>query len=428
VSSKTIPSDATGLYAWTPSLRSEDYLFATYRIATVLDPHRAAIGMAAEQSVNATSIQGFVTPEMVEGWTIRVRRVTDLGKASGTVQPFLLFTDTYHHAIEMERERACEVELAYPLRLFSGKPNQLFNSLIGELPRLGFLTQFQLASARLPNGVFGSGPAFGRQGILDRLGQRRGPLLCRAMRPAMGLDLRTMGRLNYEVLRHGFHLVKDDELQVFASNDDFRNHVSTMVDIRDRASRDSGERKGYICTLLCEPAELAERWEIAKSMGVDGVLVAPFIQGLGTLASLAAERSLPILAHNTFSELLSRYERWGIEDAVLFGWLRNLGADWTVTPPYFGEPHSDSELVARVRYAAGPERDDQKPAMLIMQGGKHPEELPLYLDAAGGADFMLIVASWVDRHPLGLVQGVREFRTAIDSLGTPASAPQPSFA
>ena len=426
MSSKTIPRDTTGQYAWTPSLRSEDYLFATYRIATVLDPHRAAIGMAAEQSVNATSIEGFVTPDMVESWTIRVRRVTDLGKVSGGVKPFLLFTDTYHHASEMEHERACEVELAYPLRLFSGKPNQILNYVVGELPRLGFLTQFQLTSAHLPYGVFGSGPAFGRGGILERLGQRQGPLLCRAMRPATGLDLRTMARLNYEVLRHGFHLVKDDELQVFATNEAFRTHVATMVDIRDRASRDSGERKGYVCTLLCEPAELADRWQIAKSLGVDGVLVAPFIQGLGTLASLAAERSLPILAHNTFAELISRHERWGIEDTVLSGWLRSLGADWTVTPPYFGEPHSDGALVARVRHAAGPDRDDQKPLMLILQGGKHPEDLPMYLEAAGCSDFMLIVASWVDSHPLGLAHGAREFRTAIDALAARPRTPQPS--
>jgi ribulose-bisphosphate carboxylase large chain len=428
VSSRTIPSDTTGQFAWTPSLRSEDYLFATYRIATVLDPQRAALGMAAEQSANATFIKGFVTPDMVEGWTIRVRRVTDLGEVSGSVRPFLLSTGTYQDASAMGHERACEVELAFPLRLFSGKASQILNYVVGELPRLGFLTRFRLTSARLPHGVFGSGPGFGPAGILERLGQRRGPLLCRSMHPAVGPDLQTMARLNYQVLRHGFHLVKDDELQVFASNEAFRSHVSTMVDARNRASRDAGERKGYICTLLCEPAELADRWQIAKSLGVDGVLVAPFIQGLGMTAELAAERSLPILAHNTLRDLLSRNEHWGIDDAVLCGWLRSVGADCTATPPCFGEPYSDRQLAERFSHAAGPERDDQNPLMLILQGGKCPEDLPMYLEAAGGNDFMLIVASWVDGHPMGLAHGAREFRAAIDALAARPRTPQPSLA
>lgn len=423
MSSKTIPTDTAGLFAWTPSLRSEDYLFATYRVATVLDPHRCALGMAAEQSINAPSIEGFVTPDMVEGHTIRVRRAVDLGEVSGDVRPFLISTATYQDASALGRERSCEIELAYPLCLFSGKPNHVLNSVVGELPRLGFLTRFRLTSALLPNGVFGSGPGFGRRGILERLGRRQGPLLCRAMRPAVGLDLQTMTRLNYEALRHGFHLVKDDELQVFASNDQFRTHVSTMVQVRDRASRDTGERKGYVCTLLCEPGELSDRWQIAKSAGVDGVLVAPFIQGLGTLAGLAAERSIPILAHNSFGDLLSRNERWGIDDAVLCGWLRTFGADWGVTPLCFGEDRSDRALAARVRHAAGSERDDQESLMLIVQGGKNPQELPTYLDAAGGTDFMLIVASWVDSHPLGLARGVSEFRAAVDALAARPGTP-----
>ena len=89
----------------------------------------------------------------------------------------------------------------------------------------------------------------------------------------MGLDLDTMARLNREVLDGGFHMVKDDELQVFADDEAFRAHVAAMVAARDAASARTGERKAYLANLICEPGELEARWRIACDMGADAVLV-----------------------------------------------------------------------------------------------------------------------------------------------------------
>ena len=127
------------------------------------------------------------------------------------------------------------------------------------------------------------------------------------MRPAVGVGTDTMVRLNRDVLNAGYHLVKDDEVQVFADNRAFRQHVEAMVAARDEAQAHSGERKGYLANLICEADELAERWDIVKTLGVDGVLMSPVLQGFSTLSMLARERQMPILAHNTFSDLLTRH-------------------------------------------------------------------------------------------------------------------------
>ena len=87
----------------------------------------------------------------------------------------------------------------------------------------------------------------------------------------------------------------------------FRQHVEAMVAARDEAQAHSGERKGYLANLICEADELAERWDIVKTLGVDGVLMSPVLQGFSTLSMLARERQMPILAHNTFSDLLTRH-------------------------------------------------------------------------------------------------------------------------
>ena len=398
------------VFLWSDALDPADYAIARYRVASVHDGEATAMAMAMEQSAATTHIAGHVVPEMLRDWTLRVRSVRALDPPGGSgLAPYTLATEVY--ADGGDAERHWEVELAIPRRLLAGKPAQLWNVVVGEIPRLGFLTRFQLAGLELP-GDFGPGPGFGIGGIRERLAVAHGPLLCRSMRPAVGLDTATMAGLNRTVLDGGFHLVKDDELQVFRDEAAFRAHVQAMLAARDAASEATGERKGYMANLICEPDELQQRWDIACTLGVDAVLVAPAIQGLGTLAMLARQRRMPINAHNTFSDLLSRHPGWGIAHPVLSGLYEALGADWIVTSGEYGV--SDGIGMDDAWPFGRPQR-----AMPILQGGKTPGGLPSYRAAIGGDDYMLIVASWVDGHADGLGAAAGIFRAAID-----ASLPQ----
>ena len=400
-------------FTWSGDLDPAEYLRASYRISAACAVEDAARGMAMEQSAATVSIAGFVDPARMRDWTIRVRAIQRCGTAVAVELPaYTLSTEVYPEVLEAGRE-AWDIELAVPLRLLEGRPAQLLNVLVGELPRLGFLTSFRLLGARLP-ASFGPGPAFGAAGIRSLLGNPRGPLLCRSMRPAVGLATADMARLNREVLSGGFHLVKDDELACFPDTATFRAHLAAMLRARDEARERSGEPKLYLANLICEPWELEPRWNLAQELGVDGVLVAPFIQGLGVLPWLARASAMPVLAHNTFSDLLTRPAGWGIADTVLAGWLRRLGADWLVTPGAFGSRgFPQDQARAFLQAACGPELDT-KPALPILQGGKHPADLEAYRDALEGHDFMLIVASWVDSHPEGLANAARLFRDVVD--------------
>lgn len=397
------------LFQWNDRCHRGDYLFARYRVTSGFDGPATAIAMAMEQSAATTYIRDHVTPEMLAEATIRVVGVAAVREAAdAAVTPFHLATEVYHGQAPTQARQEWAVELAIPHRLLHGKPAQLFNVVIGELPRLGFLTSFRLDACELPSAL-GPGSGFGVEGIRDALSRPRGPILCRSMRPAVGLDQATMARLNYEVLGGGFHLVKDDELQSFPDNRAFREHVVAMLAARDRARAETGERKGYLANLICEPDELAERWQIVNELGVDAVLVAPYIQGFGTLASLARQRRLPILAHNTCGDLISRHPEWGIADEVLAAIQARCGADWFVTPGDFGA--AGSRAFDRTKLPAGERRP-----MPILQGGKTPEGVDEYRAAVGSDDFMLIVASWVDSHPDGVAAGARVFRNAVDRV------------
>jgi len=404
MSSGNLPRTAhPELFRWSDGLDPARYVVARYVVTSCHDGEATATAMAMEQSAATTAIRGYVQPGMIEDWTIRVLAIdADPSPAESEVPVSHLATEVYPEGAQAPR--SWSVTLAIPLVLLSGRPAQLLNVAIGELPRLGFLSRFRLDALELP-GDFGPGPAFGIAGIRDRFGRPRGPLLCRSMRPAVGLDLATMGRLNRDVLGGGFHLVKDDELQVFADDQAFRVHIKTMVEARDAARQRTGEHKGYLANLICEPDELQARWEIVNELGVDGVLVAPAIQGLGTLASLALQARIPLLAHNTFSDLWNRHPGWGIAHDVLTGWMERFGGDWHVTEGDRGRAGAEPAPPAR----GGPRR-----SMPILQGGKHPDGLADYRRAIGSDDYMLIVASWVDSHADGLEQAARRFREAID--------------
>lgn len=395
------------LFLWAEALDPAQYVRASYRVTSTHDGEATAMAMAMEQSCATTAIAGHVQPDMLGDWTIRVLDVRSAGTLPPSeLQPYQLETEVY--AAQGEGERNWDVALAIPRRLLANKPAQLLNVVVGELPRLGFLTRFQLTTLDLP-GDFGPGPGFGIAGIRQAFGCVRGPLLCRSMRPAVGLSTATMAGLNRDVLIGGFHLVKDDELQVFDDNAAFRSHVQAMVAARDAARDCTGQPKGYLANLICEPDELGERWDIVQEYGVDAVLLAPAIQGLGTLSMLARQRRVPILSHNTFSDLLTRHPRWGIAHGVLDGWLERLGADWYVTSGEHGQATDQGGTPMPLRATQ---------AMPILQGGKHPQGLPGYRASVGNDDYMLIVASWVDAHPERLEAGARSFRDAVDAWQT----------
>ena len=125
---------------------------------------------------------------------------------------------------------------------------------------------------------------------------------------------------------------------------------------------------------------------------------------------------MPVIAHNSFLDMLTRNRDWGIDDAVICNWFRHLGADWFVTPGTFASDIMDELAAKRLLESAIGDLNGLPAMMPNLQGGKDPGGLEQYCRAVGDKDFMLIVANWVDSHPSGLRVAAREFRDAVDAL------------
>jgi ribulose 1,5-bisphosphate carboxylase large subunit-like protein len=163
-------------YHWSPALNADDYMRACYEITATCDGMAAALAMALamEQSVGATRIHAYIPDQgTLAANCIRVCRVRPLAETDGgVVAPYRLHTPVYDQPHQAAGSFA--IELAVPLSLLANKPGQLGNILVGELPRLGFLTRFRLVGATLPT-TFGPGPGFGAAGIRALAGQAVGP-------------------------------------------------------------------------------------------------------------------------------------------------------------------------------------------------------------------------------------------------------------
>ncbi|GHC00795.1 RuBisCO large subunit C-terminal-like domain-containing protein [Thermomonas carbonis] len=398
--------DHPDLFRWDTGLDRADYIEARYTVGSQLDGETTAVAMAMEQSAAITAIRGYVEPDaLMRASTVRVLSVDALdAPAMSDIAPY--DGDPAQH--DPARARLWRIALAIPLRLLPARPTQLLNGVVGDMPRYGFITRFRLEALAFPESGFGPGPGFGVAGLRQRFDVPRGPLLCRPQRPAVGIDIDTMARLNHDVLVGGCHLVKDCELQAFADDEAFAAHVRAMAASRDAAADRAGEKKGYIASLVCEPDELASRLQIAHDAGVDGVLLAPMLQGLGTLAWVAKQGGMPILAHTSCSELFTRHPGWGIAPTLLNAIFECYGADMVIAPGGFGDDGIAGEW-SQPGATAAPR------ALPLLQGGKQPAGLAAYRRAIGGDDYVLNVASWLDVHQDGVEAAARAFRAAIDT-------------
>lgn len=84
------------LFRWSPALDPAAYIHARYTVTSVHDGEATALGMAMEQSAGTVMIRGYVAPEQMGDWTIRVTAIeAQVEHATPGLQSYQLATDVY---------------------------------------------------------------------------------------------------------------------------------------------------------------------------------------------------------------------------------------------------------------------------------------------------------------------------------------------
>jgi len=412
MSSENLQHTDFGPFVWSRDDRETDYVLAAYTITTPVDGERAARGLAREQSICATSINGFELPRDIGSYCAKVYSVEALdGPVQDSAPLYFLNTPVYGEAASSELN-SYRVRIAFPEILFGTSLTRLWNTVFGEVHRLGYLSAVKLEELALPAALAQKfrGPRHGVAGIREKLGVHDRPLFCRSMRPASGLPTETMTAINEQVLLGGFDIIKDDELTYNSPVSPFRERVQRMLEMKRRVEDKTGERKLYFANIIDDLSASLAMAEDAAELGADGVLLSTSAQGLSIIEEVGRRTDHIILSHNTCGDALTRANAWGASDAVLACLHRLAGADLAVTPGPFSTPYQDRNEAAAFLAACRENLGDCPPLMPIIQGGKQPSYLPEYTRDVGCADYMIIAATFLDDHPDGVRAAAAEFR------------------
>ena len=419
MSSENLQQDNSEFFLWREDSAPGDCVLATYTITTAVGGEQAAMGLAREQSICATHLNDMAMPPDIQDFCARVVEVVELpDPAVDIAAQYFLNTSVYGPGSQGGELRRFKTVIAYPLQLFGNSVTRLWNSVFGEVHRLGYLSSATLVDLKLPPSLASTytGPRFGASGLREKLGIAERPVFCRSMRPAAGLTTDAMLQLNEKVLSGGFDIIKDDELTYDSPRSPFADRVRRMVDMKRKVEDKTGEAKLYFANIIDDFSRSLAMAEQAAELGADGVLVSTSAQGLSFIGEVARRTDLIILSHNSCGDAITRADSWGASDAVMTRLQRASGADMVVSPGPFATPYQDAITARAFLDACRDTLGSCRPVMPIIQGGKQPTHLAQYTADVGSTDYMIIAATWLDNHPAGIEAGARAFRSAWDEL------------
>jgi ribulose-bisphosphate carboxylase large chain len=277
-----------------------------------------------------------------------------------------------------------EVRVALGVETTGGEAGQLLNMLFGNSSIHEDLTLWDVEF--LPDLVQRfPGPGRGLGGLREALGARDRALTCSALKP-QGLPPAGLARLAGMMALGGIDVIKDDHGLADQSYSRFADRVPACAEAVASANTATGGNTRYWPSLSGDLDQLRRQVAIVRANGLDGVLVAPMILGLPSVAALVRDNpDLFFMAHPAMAGAAR------IAPPLLLGKLfRLLGADATVYPNYGGRFGYTAETCKALAQAALAPWDGIRACVPVPAGGMSVERVPELLDFYGH-DIMLLI-------------------------------------
>lgn len=386
-----VPDTADSTDAPTGAVPEMTAITAVYRL-------RCEAGAAEQVCQNIAYEQTVEVPPALAEADDRVRRW--VGRID-SIQPVPGSHDTF------------EARISYDHLLAGGQLPQLLNLLFGNT---SLQKNVSLSDVELPEEVLRCfrGPRLGVAGLRRLLGVYGRPLLATALKP-VGLSIPELASLAYEFSLGGGDLVKDDHNLHDANFGAFQERIARCHEAVCRANAQTGRNTLYLPNLMVPVEQVERHLKYAQSLGVRGVLVAPFIAGLDVVRSLAERYSMLIMAHPTFAGSYCVEPRHGVETGLLLGKLfRLIGADISIFPNYGGRfSFSQADCQSITRHLRSP-LGKLETAWPAPAGGMRFDNLG-QMARQYGSDAIFLIGGALLSHSGSLKQSTREFLKRIDS-------------
>jgi len=323
------------------------------------------------------------------------------------------------------------VKISYPPQLFeSGNMAQVLSSIAGNIFGMKAVQNVRLEDIKWPRSLLRSflGPQLGNAGIRKILKIKNRPLTATVPKPKVGLTAKEHARAGYEAWTGGIDLLKDDENLTSQPFNKFKERVNECFRLRDKAERETDERKSYLINITSETYEMLRRAKTVANAGGEYVMVDILTCGWSALQTLREELeslNLAIHAHRAFHAAFTRNRLHGMSMLTVADIARLIGVDQLHIGTVIGKLESPQEEVLALRdnlqhrtveaspTCLGQDWDRIKPVLPTCSGGLHPGLVPELVKMVG-TDIIIQAGGGIWGHPDGGKAGAIALRQAID--------------
>jgi ribulose-bisphosphate carboxylase large chain len=309
-------------------------------------------------------------------------------------------------------------KIAYPQELFEpGNMPNILSSIAGNVFGLRALENLRLIDIDFPSKLVKSfkGPQFGIEGIRRLLKVYDRPLVGTIIKPKLGLKTADHAKVAYEGWIGGCEIVKDDENLSSQSFNPFEERVAKTLEARDRAEKETGEKKVYMVNITAETEQMLKRAELVLDHGGEYVMVDILACGFAALQTLRNQDfKLVIHAHRAGHAAFTKNPKHGISMKVIAKVARMIGVDQLHVGTVVGKMFETKDEVRENCEALKTEMSGLKPVLPVASGGLHPGLVPSLMELFG-KDFVIQAGGGIHGHSGGTVAGAKAMRQAVDA-------------
>jgi len=323
------------------------------------------------------------------------------------------------------------IKIAYPAKLFEGGnvPN-ILSSIAGNIFGMKIVKSIRLEDISFPKSILKhyKGPQFGIKGVRKILSIKKRPLVGTIIKPKLGLFTKHHAQSAYESWVGGCDIVKDDENLASQKFNRFERRIRETLKMRNKAEKETGEKKVYIVNVTAETNEMLRRARLVKKLGGRYVMVDILTVGWAGLQTLRqANLGLVIHAHRAMHAAFDRNPEHGISMMVIADFARLIGVDQIHIGTGIGKLEGKiknikeiSEEISKQKVRATVMRLKQnwgkiKPVLPVSSGGLHPGHIP-FLVKNLGKDLVIQAGGGIHGHPDGSEAGATAMRQAVEAV------------
>lgn len=386
------------------SMRYQDYVDKKYKPSAkelVCDFY-----VEAEKRVDVTWLAGGIAAESSTGtWT----ELT-------TTKPYMKNLAAVVYKIE-KHGPGFDVSIAYPPELFEkGNMPNILSSVAGNIYGLKEIKHLRMTGLHLPKKLAQSfkGPMYGLPGVQKKFTKKR-PLIGTIVKPKLGLNTKDHAKVAYEAWIGGCDIVKDDENLSSQSFNKAAARIKETVKMREKAEKETGEKKAYLFNVTAETFEMLKRTKMAADLKNDYIMIDILTEGWGALQTLRNNSHKRIIhAHRAGHAAITKLPYHGMSMPVICTIARTIGVDQLHVGTAVGKMSENKQEVLENIAACKNNYFGIKPIMPVASGGLNPCHVPALMKIFGN-EAVFQAGGGVHGNPLGTRAGATSLRQAIDA-------------